>query len=192
MTLDTARDESSPATPSPDAPSRPAHPASVLSRRLAAVLPVTVVLLVVGQTLTPHGLDKPITTTATALRELPIAAAHAGRVPGQPARRVRARRACRLVLRDRVACSRIRLPAAGSLSPRDLQAIAERSNTVLDSMAGRAQWLQTYVTDDKLFCLYTADDAETVAEHAKAGGFPCDDARQICTIIDATTAEAPV
>jgi hypothetical protein len=89
MTLDTARDESSPATPSPDAPSRPAHPASVLSRRLAAVLPVTVVLLVVGQTLTPHGLDKPITTTAAALRELPIAAAlrelpiaaaHAGRL----------------------------------------------------------------------------------------------------------------
>lgn len=91
-----------------------------------------------------------------------------------------------------MACSRIRLPAAGSLSPRDLQAIAEKSNTVLDSMADRAQWLQTYVTDDKLFCLYTADDAETVAEHAKAGGFPCDDARQICTIIDATTAEAPV
>ena len=80
MTLDTARDESSPATPSPDAPSRPAHPASVLSRRLPAVLPVTVVLLVVGQTLTPHGLDKPITTTAAALRELPIAAAHAGRL----------------------------------------------------------------------------------------------------------------
>lgn len=52
----------------------------MLSRRLAAVLPVTVVLLVVGQTLTPHGLDKPITTTAAALRELPIAAAHAGRL----------------------------------------------------------------------------------------------------------------
>jgi hypothetical protein len=84
------------------------------------------------------------------------------------------------------------LPGAGSLSPSDLQAIAEKSNTVLDSMAGRAQWLQTYVTDDKLFCVYIADDAETVAEHAKAGGFPCDDARQVRTIIDPTTAEATV
>jgi len=80
MTLSAARDASSPARPSPDAPSRPAHPTSVVPRHLAAVLPVTVALLVVGQTLTPHGLDKPITTTATALRELPIAAAHAGRV----------------------------------------------------------------------------------------------------------------
>ena len=80
MTLDTARDESSPATPSPDAPSRPAHPASVLSRRLAAVLPVTVVLLVVGQTLTPHGLDKPITTTARRTAGTADRRRHAGRL----------------------------------------------------------------------------------------------------------------
>lgn len=81
------------------------------------------------------------------------------------------------------------LPGAGNLSAEELRGIARKSNEVLDSMAGRAQWLQTYVTDDKLFCVYIADDAETVAEHAKSGGFPCESARQVRTIIDPTTAE---
>jgi hypothetical protein len=81
------------------------------------------------------------------------------------------------------------LPGAGALSSKELQGIARKSNEVLDSMAGRAQWLQTYVTDDKLFCVYIADDAATVAEHAKAGGFPCEAARQVRTIIDPTTAD---
>jgi hypothetical protein len=82
------------------------------------------------------------------------------------------------------------LPGAGELSHGELQAIAQKSNEVLDSMAGRAQWLQTYVTDDKLVCVYIADDAATVAEHAKAGGFPCDNAQRVRTIIDPTTADA--
>ena len=61
------------------------------------------------------------------------------------------------------------LPGAGALGAADLQAIARRSNEVLDRLAGRAQWLQTYVTDDKLFCVYIADDPATVVEHAEAG-----------------------
>jgi hypothetical protein len=81
------------------------------------------------------------------------------------------------------------LPGAGKLTPDQLQAISQKSVEVLDAMAGRAQWLQSYVTDDKLYCVYIADDAETVAEHAKAGGFPCDGASQVRTIIDPTTAE---
>ena len=81
------------------------------------------------------------------------------------------------------------LPGAGQLSPSELQAISQKSNEVLDSMAGRAQWLQSYVTDDKIYCVYIANDAETVAEHAKAGGFPCDTAARVRTIIDPTTAE---
>jgi len=81
------------------------------------------------------------------------------------------------------------LPGAGSLSAGELQAISQTSVEVLDSMAGRAQWLQSYVTDDKLYCVYIADDAETVAEHAKAGGFPCDTANRVRSIIDPTTAE---
>jgi hypothetical protein len=81
------------------------------------------------------------------------------------------------------------LPGAGSLSSAELQAISQKSVEVLDSMAGRAQWLQSYVTDDKLYCVYIADNAQTVAEHAKAGGFPCDTANRVRSIIDPTTAE---
>ncbi len=84
------------------------------------------------------------------------------------------------------------LPGAGDLTASDLHAISQKSVEVLDSMAGRAQWLESYVTDDKLFCVYIADDAETVAEHAKAGGFPCDAARLVHTTIDPTTAELRV
>ena len=84
------------------------------------------------------------------------------------------------------------LPGAGDLSADQLQAISQKSVEVLDGMAGRAQWLQSYVTDDKIFCVYIADDAETVAEHAQAGGFPCDAARHVRTIIDPTTAEVSV
>ena len=83
------------------------------------------------------------------------------------------------------------LPGAGSLTAPELQSIAQKSNEVLDSMAGRAQWLQTYVTDDKLYCVYIADDVETIAEHAKGGGFPCDNAARVRTIIDPTSAETP-
>lgn len=81
------------------------------------------------------------------------------------------------------------LPGAGVLSPGELQAIAQKSNEVLDSLAGRAQWLHSYVTDDKLFCVYIADEAATVEEHAKAGGFPCNHVRRVGTIIDPTTGE---
>ena len=81
------------------------------------------------------------------------------------------------------------LPGAGKLTGDELQAISQKSVEVLDSMAGRAQWLQTYVTDDKLFCVYIADNEAAVEEHAKGGGFPCNAVRQVGTIIDPTTAE---
>jgi hypothetical protein len=81
------------------------------------------------------------------------------------------------------------LPNAGRLSDAELQAIARKSNEVLDGMDGRAQWLHSYVTDDKLFCVYIADDAASVEEHAATGGFPCNHVRQIRTIIDPATAE---
>jgi Protein of unknown function (DUF4242) len=82
------------------------------------------------------------------------------------------------------------LPGAGELTAQQLQWISRTSVDVLEAMAGRAQWLESYVTDDKLYCVYIADDAETAAEHAKAGGFPCDSARRVRSIIDPTTAEA--
>ena len=81
------------------------------------------------------------------------------------------------------------LPGAGKLSSDELRAISQKSNEVLDSLAGRAQWLQSYVTDEKLFCVYIADDEATVQDHANGGGFPCNAVRRVRTIIDPTTAE---
>jgi Protein of unknown function (DUF4242) len=81
------------------------------------------------------------------------------------------------------------LPGAGALSGDELQAISQKSVEVLDSMAGRARWLESFVTEDKLCCVYIADDASTVREHAAAGGFPCNHVRTVRTIIDPTTAE---
>lgn len=81
------------------------------------------------------------------------------------------------------------LPGAGALSPAEWQGIAQKSNETIESLAGRAQWLQSFVTDEKLYCIYIADDAETVAEHARIGGFPCDDVRQVRRIVDPTTGD---
>lgn len=81
------------------------------------------------------------------------------------------------------------LAEAGGLSNGDLRGIAQRSNEVLDAMAGRAQWLHSFVTEDKLYCIYIADNADAITEHARAGGFPCDRARQVLTVIDPVTAE---
>ena len=84
------------------------------------------------------------------------------------------------------------LPGAGRLTPEELQSISQKSNDVLGAMAGRAQWLQSFVTDDKLYCVYIAEDADAVAEHARAGGFPCNATQQVRTIIDPTTADLTV
>jgi hypothetical protein len=81
------------------------------------------------------------------------------------------------------------LPGAAQLSADELQGISQKSVEVLDSMAGRAQWLHSYVTDDKLFCVYIAVDEATVVEHATCGGFPCNAVRRVRTTIDPTTAE---
>jgi hypothetical protein len=81
------------------------------------------------------------------------------------------------------------LPGAGKLTGDELQGISQKSVEVLDAMAGRAQWLHTFVTDDKLYCVYIADDEAAVREHATNGGFPCDAVSRVGTIIDPTTAE---
>lgn len=83
-----------------------------------------------------------------------------------------------------------KLPGAGDLSTDELRAIAQRSNEVLAGLGGRAQWLQSYVTDDKLFCVYIAADADVVREHARQGSFPCDEVREVRAIIDPATAAA--
>lgn len=81
------------------------------------------------------------------------------------------------------------LPGAGDLTAADLREIAQKSNEVLADLAPRAQWLQSYVTDEKLFCVYVADSPETIRDHASRGGFPVTAVRQIGTVIDPTTGE---
>ena len=80
------------------------------------------------------------------------------------------------------------LPGAGSLSDMEVQAISQKSNDVLAGMAGRAQWVQSYVTDNAITCVYVADSPESVREHAAAGGFPCTNVREVRRIIDPTSA----
>jgi hypothetical protein len=81
------------------------------------------------------------------------------------------------------------IPGAGSLSGDELHAISKKSNQVLADMAPRAQWLESYVTSDKLYCVYVADDEAAVREHASCGGFPADLVAQVTTVIDPTTGE---
>ena len=82
------------------------------------------------------------------------------------------------------------IPGAGKLSPEQLQSISQKSCSVLRSLGPQIQWIQSYVTDDKITCIYIAPDEATVREHASQGGFPADAVLQIRAIIDPTTSEA--
>jgi hypothetical protein len=81
------------------------------------------------------------------------------------------------------------IPGAGKLTADELQAISQKSCSVLNTMGPRIQWVQSYVTDDAIFCVYIAPDEATVREHARQGGFPANSVREIRTMIDPTTAE---
>ena len=82
------------------------------------------------------------------------------------------------------------IPNAGALSAPELQGISQKSCGVLSGMGTKIQWLESYVTDDKVYCIYIAPDEATVKEHAEKGGFPANRISQIKTTIDPTTAEA--
>ncbi len=81
------------------------------------------------------------------------------------------------------------IPNAGKLSTAELQAISQKSCGVLNQMGTQIQWVQSYVTDDKIYCTYIAPNEEMVREHARQGGFPANRVSEIRTIIDPTTAE---
>jgi hypothetical protein len=81
------------------------------------------------------------------------------------------------------------IPGAGKLSPQDLQAIAQKSCGVLSGMGPKIQWVESFVTDDKVYCVYVAPDEATVREHARQGGFPANRVAQVRRMIDPTTAE---
>ncbi|MDE3096809.1 MAG: DUF4242 domain-containing protein [Chloroflexota bacterium] len=81
------------------------------------------------------------------------------------------------------------IPGAGKLSPADLHGIAQTSCGVLDKLGPSIQWLESYVTDDKIYCVYIAPDAAMVRKHAEMGGFPANRVSEVRTMIDPTTAE---
>ena len=82
------------------------------------------------------------------------------------------------------------LPGAGNLSPVELQAISQKSCDVLQKLGPQIQWIQSYVTGDKIYCVYTAPNEELIREHARQGGFPANRISEIKTEIDPTTAQA--
>lgn len=84
------------------------------------------------------------------------------------------------------------LPGAGSLSPQQLQGVAEKSCGVLRNLGPRIQWVQSYVTDNKIYCIYIAPNEEMIREHARLGGFPANSVSQVRQIIDPTTSETNV
>lgn len=82
------------------------------------------------------------------------------------------------------------LPGAGKLSPDELQAVSQKSCGVLSKMGPQIQWVQSYVTADKIYCIYIAPDEQAIREHARQGGFPANRISEIKGMIDPTTAES--
>jgi Protein of unknown function (DUF4242) len=78
---------------------------------------------------------------------------------------------------------------AGSLSSEQLQAISQKSCGILREMGPEIQWVESYVTDDKIYCVYVAPDEGALRKHAQQGGFPANRISQIRSVIDPTTAE---
>lgn len=81
------------------------------------------------------------------------------------------------------------LAGAGKLPPQELKAISQKSCGVLHGMGPKIQWVQSFVTDDKIYCVYVAPDEESVREHARKGGFPANVVARVRAVIDPTTAE---
>ena len=81
------------------------------------------------------------------------------------------------------------IPEAGKLSAEQLQAISQKSCGVLKDLGPQIQWVESYVTDNKIYCVYIAPNEEMVREHAKQGGFPANRISEVKQVIDPTTAE---
>jgi len=82
------------------------------------------------------------------------------------------------------------LPGAGKMTREQLREVAQKSNGVLHTLGPKIQWVETYVSDDKLYCVYNAPSPKLIEEHAKCGGFPANRISQVRSIMDPTTAEA--
>jgi hypothetical protein len=84
------------------------------------------------------------------------------------------------------------IASAGKLPRQELQAISQNSCSILQSMGPKIQWVQSYITDDKVYCIYVAPDEETVRAHAQKGGFLANSIARVRSVIDPTTADLPV
>ena len=82
------------------------------------------------------------------------------------------------------------IPGAGNLSSEQLQGVSQTSCNVLNNLGTQIQWLQSYVTDDKIYCVYIAPNEDLIREHALQGGFPANKISEVKNIIDPTTAES--
>jgi len=81
------------------------------------------------------------------------------------------------------------IPGAGKLSAQELQAISRKSCAVLNGLGPQIQWVQSYVTCNRVYCVYIAPNEEMVREHARQGGFPANRVSEVASVIDPTTAE---
>jgi hypothetical protein len=81
------------------------------------------------------------------------------------------------------------LPGAGALSADELRAISQKSNKVIADLGPEIRWLESYVTEDKLYCVYVAPDADIIFEHARCGGFPANKVTRVSNIIDPSTGD---
>ena len=84
------------------------------------------------------------------------------------------------------------LPGAGNLSAEELQGIAAKSNHVIGELGPEIRWLTSYVTDDKIYCVYVAPDEDILLEHARCGAFPADRIAKVSSVIDPSTEDAAV
>jgi len=82
------------------------------------------------------------------------------------------------------------IPGAGKMSLAELRAASQKSNGILNDLGPKIQWVQSYVVDDKLYCIYNAPDVAMIRKHAECAGFPATKISQVRAIIDPTTAEA--
>jgi hypothetical protein len=81
------------------------------------------------------------------------------------------------------------LPGAGKLSADELRSISQKSNKVIADLGPEIRWLESYVTEDKLYCVYVAPDADIIFEHARCGGFPANKVTRVSNVIDPSTAD---
>jgi len=83
------------------------------------------------------------------------------------------------------------LPGAGRLTDEQLQEISQQSNRVIAELGPDIRWLESFVTEDKLYCVYVAPDSDIIYEHARCGGFPANVVTKVSRVIDPSTADAP-